>query len=1319
MTGSAFTKHSGKASGSVKPKLMGINLGMQLGDVYWLKLVVAECSSVNDIANAAADKKEEIYIKIVLRPQVTQVNLNANDIYGNKNPYSFSRSGGTDIYYLSADDEIGITLKTDTPDVVKISIGDPNLSGKVSENGVPSYIENAESEKDYKLYVSPYEIEKSTGYRKIPVRYAYKGTGTAKDTEFYIVLCTKDYKPQVRIVASEGAEVVDGVYQTDKGSNNLTLKAEVTSVLEGEDLSYSWSTEGKQNFSDEDTITPFTEHESKKGYYCTVTKTVDGIKFSTQLMVEVYTRCTYASPPYFAYEPEDKKIVKGVQSETVLRSFAHSNDASGKITYQWYQSGSESGEGTAIEGATSGDYKPDNSTAGRAYYYCVATSTVTTTSGNIDSASVKSKTAKVDTVSLQDYFGLSNAGTEEDPLRITQNTTFEKIREAVSDGICMEGVYFRMGADITLPNNWTAIGSLKEGYSDEEKGVGVYPFMGNLDGGGYTLTIPAGCPGLFDYVREASVKNMKIQGSDIRGSALLNKMFIDYGGDGIYNTGVPDTIVVDNVTLLENSKTSGSGLLKGSESGANYVLVKNCTVQKNVTVGSSSENYVGSFVGFFNGEILNCVSYADVSGHDRVGGIAGAKGQSMGRCRIVNCAFYGNVTATGEYSGGILGAGYDGGTSSPNTPVASILNCYATGTIEGNENVGGIFGGEPSCMYCWSNGAGSVSDNHFAGTVSGDKNVGGIIGFMKSIDKYQGIENNYYIDTCGVDTGIGDIENIVKKDGSYKGKQYGIDYEFVVDEVCRKTTGEEFANGFVLNKLNSSASSLKNWQQRETEAYPTFTSDPVIYSIAVGGDYKTAYYVGETLSKEGMVITAFLTDGTEKIIELNDANLEFSGLSAQKAGVETVTVKYGAIETSFDVTVTYKEPKEIKVYFTLLGDSNHGESGETHTLRKGNLSPWISRSTYTAGTQNTTVKDVLEYYAGIRDLELITSEGQYGYYVEAIVKDGVQLGEFTNGTLSGWMYTVNGTHPNVGAANYYLKNGDEIILHYTDDYTKEEGTDKWLTPGKEEVKEVTTSGASGSAVTTVPTEVKVSGTTATVTVTKENAAEMVKQATENKSAEIVLQVSASDTKDAKTINVSLDTATVKDVVNKTNATLTVKSAMGNATLDRDTLKKISDNAKGTSVIVELTKAEDGKTLNVKVTSGGETLYTSVVEEPETMTAEQVKENLKSLKLTARSTKTSKKNVKVTLKLDKKNQAVIDEIKDAGYTVKYKFYRSTKKASKYVSKLTSTTGKYTNTGGKKGTKYYYKARVQAFDTEGKLIAQTALKQCKYASRTWTK
>ena len=52
---------------------------------------------------------------------------------------------------------------------------------------------------------------------------------------------------------------------------------------------------------------------------------------------------------------------------------------------------------------------------------------------------------------------------------------------------------------------------------------------------------------------------------------------------------------------------------------------------------------------------------------------------------------------------------------------------------------------------------------------------------------------------------------------------------------------------------------------------------------------------------------------------------------------------------------------------------------------------------------------------------------------------GVRLGEFTNGQLSGWMYTVNGEHPNQGLNAWTVYDKDEIIWHYTDDYTKERG----------------------------------------------------------------------------------------------------------------------------------------------------------------------------------------------------------------------------------------------------------------------------------------
>ena len=115
------------------------------------------------------------------------------------------------------------------------------------------------------------------------------------------------------------------------------------------------------------------------------------------------------------------------------------------------------------------------------------------------------------------------------------------------------------------------------------------------------------------------------------------------------------------------------------------------------------------------------------------------------------------------------------------------------------------------------------------------------------------------------------------------------------------------------------------------------------------------------------------------------------------------------------------------------------------------------------------------------------------------------------------------------------------------------------------------------------------------------------------------------------------------------------------------------------------------------------------EETDKMIAREVSK----LRLTARSARTAKKNVKLVVKGDLK------AITDAGYTVKYKFYRSTKKSAGYKAVLTKKAPTYVNTYGKKGTLYYYKVKVMVYDKDGNLTAQTALKQCKYASRLWTK
>ena len=112
-------------------------------------------------------------------------------------------------------------------------------------------------------------------------------------------------------------------------------------------------------------------------------------------------------------------------------------------------------------------------------------------------------------------------------------------------------------------------------------------------------------------------------------------------------------------------------------------------------------------------------------------------------------------------------------------------------------------------------------------------------------------------------------------------------------------------------------------------------------------------------------------------------------------------------------------------------------------------------------------------------------------------------------------------------------------------------------------------------------------------------------------------------------------------------------------------------------------------------------------------AAHVKELMQSAKFKVTTTKTSKKSVKVQVAA-KSSKTMISDIKSLGYTVKYQFYRSTKKTAGYKLLKTSSKNSFISTKGTKGRKYYYKARMLVYDGS-KLVARSALKRCSYGAR----
>ena len=145
---------------------------------------------------------------------------------------------------------------------------------------------------------------------------------------------------------------------------------------------------------------------------------------------------------------------------------------------------------------------------------------------------------------------------------------------------------------------------------------------------------------------------------------------------------------------------------------------------------------------------------------------------------------------------------------------------------------------------------------------------------------------------------------------------------------------------------------------------------------------------------------------------------------------------------------------------------------------------------------------------------------------------------------------------------------------------------------------------------------------------------------------------------------------------------------------------------------------DNKVTGLKTGDKVEITFTEIPPTKEELDKE-FKEKAGEIDLVVRTSKTSKNNIKVTVKLTPALEAFIKEIKSAGYTVKYKFYRSANKSSKYAARITKEEAEYLNTEGKKDKKYYYKAKLLIYDNEGNLVAQTELKQCKYGLRTWSK
>ena len=147
-----------------------------------------------------------------------------------------------------------------------------------------------------------------------------------------------------------------------------------------------------------------------------------------------------------------------------------------------------------------------------------------------------------------------------------------------------------------------------------------------------------------------------------------------------------------DLTLEGSSIQTSEKVIGALSKAAQYAKLENI-VAKDISIVTTNEQ-IGGLIGSMAYTSMKNVHVieANISGTKRVGTLAGY----AGACNIMQCSTNGTVTGTGNACGGFIGEIYS------NT---IIQDCYAIGTVQGNQDIGGFVGyvNNATIKNCFSN----------------------------------------------------------------------------------------------------------------------------------------------------------------------------------------------------------------------------------------------------------------------------------------------------------------------------------------------------------------------------------------------------------------------------------------------------------------------------------------------------------------------------------------------------------------------------------------------------------------------------------------
>ena len=242
-------------------------------------------------------------------------------------------------------------------------------------------------------------------------------------------------------------------------------------------------------------------------------------------------------------------------------------------------------------------------------------------------------------------------GIPQSPYLIKTAGDLKLLANEVNAGNSQENYYFKMAANIDLNGkSWTPIGTEKN------------PFMGNLDGAGYSITglnintDEFKYAGLFGFAKEASFSNLNVTGNvrSTYNNSLNNgaaSVFCAVAGESTFN-GIKTFGTLASYATSPALVGGICGLIGGgSNTGYDACEFYNCVNSCVITTDATAGGIVG--LAYVAPLITNCLNYGDISGW-RAGGILGYTNDKDGK--IKNCCNHSTISGNNAYA--IIGDTY-------------------------------------------------------------------------------------------------------------------------------------------------------------------------------------------------------------------------------------------------------------------------------------------------------------------------------------------------------------------------------------------------------------------------------------------------------------------------------------------------------------------------------------------------------------------------------------------------------------------------------------------------------------------------------------